>query len=148
MQKLLWRVSTILIAISFVYDCCAQDKTIDSSNSQLKSLLQFVIRDNNSKITGWTIDYGKLFTIEQKKVLDSIAGEFESKTGIEICIFTLDTTMTTKDNFDNFVLNLHNTLAVGKKTKDNGIVIGISRALRKIRVSNGDGIAKILTDTN
>lgn len=148
MQKLIKPITIILIAISFAFDCFGQNKNVDSSDNQVtQPLLQFIFRDSTSRITHWTIDYGELFTVEQKKVLDSIAAQFESRTKIEICIFTLDSTMTTKDDFDGFVLYIHNSLGVGKKTENNGIVIGISQALRRIRISNGYGIEKILTDT-
>lgn len=86
-------------------------------------------------------------SFEQRKVLDSIVSKFERASTIEICIFTLDSTMTTKEGFDDFVLHIHNTLGVGKKMKNNGIVIGISQSLKKIRISNGYGIEKILSDS-
>ena len=37
-------------------------------------------------------------------------------------------------------------MAVGKKVENNGILIGIRKSLRKIRISNGNGIEKKITD--
>ena len=54
--------------------------------------------------------------------------------------------MASTEQFDGFVLHIHETLGVGKKDKDNGIVIGISKSLRKMRISNGSGIEKLLSD--
>lgn len=148
MQRLLRFITSILIAISLAFNCVGQNKNIDSSHNQATlSLLQFVLRDSVPHITNWTIDYGELFTIVQRKILDSIVSKFERASTIEICIFTLDSTMATKEGFDDFVLHIHNTLGVGKKMKNNGIVIGISQSLKKIRISNGYGIEKMLGDS-
>jgi len=55
--------------------------------------------------------------------------------------------MTTADSLDIMTLRIANAWAVGQKEKNNGVVIGISRAYRKMRIQNGYGIEKILTDT-
>ena len=134
--------------MSIAFKCAGQHTNNDSSNNQAtQSLLQFILRDSVLHKTNWTIDYGELFTATQRKVLDSIISQFERASTIEICIFTLDTTMTSKEGFDDFVLHIHNTLGIGKKNKNNGIVIGISKSLRKIRISNGYAIQKILSDS-
>ncbi len=141
-------IISILLITSFTFNSVGQNKNIDSSNNQATlTLLQFALRDSIPHITNWTIDYGYLFTTEQRKILDSIISEFEQASTIEICIFTLDSTMTTKEGFEDFILHIGNTFGVGKKEKNNGIVIGISQSLRKIRISNGYGIEKILSDS-
>lgn len=147
MQKSLNFILPILVAFCLAFNCFGQNENIDSLNQPTLRLHQFVISDSTSNITHWTIDYGELFTNEQIWVLDSIISRFERESKVEICIFTLDTTMATKETFDDFVLHIHNTLGVGKKNNDNGIVIGISQSLRKIRISNGFGIEKILSDS-
>ena len=60
---------------------------------------------------------------------------------------TLDSNYTNKIEFDNYTLGLYNYWDVGKKDKKNGILIGISKSLRKIRIQNGYGIEKILSDS-
>jgi uncharacterized membrane protein YgcG len=148
MQKVLSFILSLIIVISFSCECSSQSKNIDSLNDHATlALLQFVQKDSSSQITTWTIDYGELFTVEQRKVLDSIISKFERKTTIEICIITLDSTMATTEGFNDYVLHIHNTLGIGKMIKNNGIVIGISQSLRKMRVSNGYGIEKILSDS-
>ena len=73
--------------------------------------------------------------------------DIEKKTSVEIAIVTVDTSMTTKEKFDAYILQLHNVWGVGKKEKDNGIVIGFSAAYRKVRISNGEGIVPQLSDS-
>jgi uncharacterized protein len=95
---------------------------------------------------GWISDYEGIFTDEEITSLDSIVAGFEAKTSIEVAIVTLDSSWTTPERFDRYVLGLHNSWGVGKKDKKNGIVIGLSAGLRRIRISNGYGIESRLTD--
>jgi uncharacterized protein len=99
------------------------------------------------KPLGWTSDFEHIFTAAQIRELDSIVSQFEKETTNEIAIVTIDSTQTTKDKFDDFIPGLHNNWGVGKKIKNNGIVIGISAGLRSIRISNGYGIEPKLSDT-
>lgn len=98
------------------------------------------------KTLGWTSDYEHIFTEDQIFELDSIIGNFEKETTIEIAIVTIDSSWTTKENFDSLTLTICRNWGVGKKNKNNGILIAISTGLRKIRIQNGYGIEKILSD--
>ena len=98
------------------------------------------------KQIGWTNDFEKIFTPEQIYVLDSIIGNFEKETTIEIAIVTIDSSFIRKSDFDDAVGTIGRIWGVGKKEKNNGIIIGISTSLRKIRISNGYGIENKLTD--
>jgi len=104
------------------------------------------IWDSLPKARGWTNDFENLFTIQEQTNLDSIISEYEKKTTIEICIVTIDTMFTTKEDFDDFVLHIHNTWGVSRKAKNNGIVVGISKAYRQMRISNGYGIEDLLSE--
>jgi len=95
---------------------------------------------------GWTSDFENIFTSEQIKELDSIINNFEKETANEIAIVTIDSSWTTYQQFDNLILTISNNWGVGKKGINNGIVIGISAGLRKLRISNGYGIEAKLTD--
>jgi uncharacterized protein len=98
------------------------------------------------KALGWTSDYEHIFTEEQIFVLDSIISKFEMETTNEIAIVTIDSSWTTKENFDSLTLAVARNWGVGKKEKNNGILIGISTGLRKIRIQNGYGIESRLSD--
>lgn len=98
------------------------------------------------KSLGWTSDYEHIFTSDQISELDSIISKFEKETTNEIAIVTIDSSWTTKERFDSLVLAIANDWGVGKKGLNNGIVIGISTGLRKIRINNGYGIETKLTD--
>lgn len=98
------------------------------------------------KPLGWTSDYGNIFTDDQISKLDSILSDYEKRTTNEIAVVTFDSSFIHDQNFDSLVLAIHNFWRVGKFDKNNGILIGISTAQRKIRISNGDGIESKLTD--
>jgi uncharacterized protein len=98
------------------------------------------------KPTGWTNDYEHIFTNDQVAALDSIITKFEKETTNEIVIVTIDSSWTTQEKFNNLILTIANDWEVGKKGLNNGITIGISTGLRKIRICNGYGIEAKLTD--
>lgn len=90
-------------------------------------------------------DYENLFTYAEETTLDSLVTDFEKKTTIQIAVVTIDTTMTARADFDAFTLRLAQSWEIGQKEKNNGVLIGISKGYRKIRVNNGHGIEKMLT---
>ena len=99
------------------------------------------------KPTGWTNDFEHILTAAQVVYLDSLIGNFENETSIEIAVVTIDTSVVDKAGFEKFIKNLSNEWGVGKKGLNNGIVIGISAGLKKIRIHNGYGIEPMLSDT-
>ena len=101
---------------------------------------------NLPKPTGWVNDFENIFTIEEEKTLDSLIADYEKRTTIEITIITIPTSATDKDRFDELTLLIANKWGVGKKEKNNGVLIGISKGYRKMRIQNGYGIEKLITD--
>jgi uncharacterized protein len=98
------------------------------------------------KSLGWTSDYENIFSSEQIIELDSIINVFEKETTNEIAIVTIDSSWATQENFDCLTLGILRNWRIGKKGKNNGILIGISTGLRIIRIQNGYGIEAKLTD--
>lgn len=102
--------------------------------------------DSLPKPIGWTNDLENIFSSEEESILDSIITAFEKESDIEISIVTLDSTLTSAELFNDLALHIARTWGIGKKDKDNGILICISTSHRRIRISNGYGIEKILSD--
>ncbi|OIR05779.1 hypothetical protein GALL_122140 [mine drainage metagenome] len=98
------------------------------------------------KPLGWTSDYGHIFSPYEISKLDSILDKFEKLTTNEIAVLTFDSSYLKNENFDSLVTSIHNFWHVGKFEKNNGILIGISTKLRKIRISNGYGLETKLSD--
>jgi uncharacterized protein len=98
------------------------------------------------KPIGHVNDFEKIYSPDEIKTLDSTIIEFEKRTTIQIAIITIDTLMVDRRNFDSWTLKVMNTWGVGQKEKNNGILIGISKGYRRIRIQNGAGIVKILSN--
>jgi uncharacterized protein len=95
---------------------------------------------------GTVSDFEQIFTSKQIKRISNRIREIKNSTGTEIAIVSLDSTYCNIKNFDGFVLQLANYWGVGDAKLDNGILIGISKQFRKIRICNGLGIETILSD--
>lgn len=102
--------------------------------------------ENLPKPTGWVNDFENIFTEKEEKTLDSLITEYEKRTTTEITVITIPTSATDKDRFDELTLLIANKWGVGKKEKNNGVLIGISKGHRKMRIQNGYGIEKLITD--
>ncbi|MFI5188005.1 MAG: TPM domain-containing protein [Chitinophagales bacterium] len=90
-------------------------------------------------------DFEKIYTAEEIDTLGSLIADFEKRTTIQISIITIDTTMIKKEELDSWTLKVMNRWGVGRKDKNNGILIAISKGYRRIRIQNGYGIEKILS---
>ena len=135
------------LLLTNVYGQTTKTVRHDTTLQQQLTTYRQILWDSLPRPIGWINDYEGLYTDNDELVLDSIISIFKSETGIEFAIVTLDTIYTTNDKFDELTLRIANHWGVGEKGNDNGILIGISRGHRKIRINNGLGIEKIITDT-
>lgn len=94
----------------------------------------------------WVNDWENLFTAREEKKLNKIISSYNQLTTIQIVIVTIDSNKVSFDNFDDLTLHIAKTWGVGLKGKDNGILIGISKSHRRIRIQNGYGIEKLISD--
>jgi uncharacterized protein len=94
----------------------------------------------------WTTDFERVFTKTEIEYLDSMISDFEHTTKAEIKIFTFDSSMVTKSEFDSLINLIPFTLKVDTNHIQNGIVIGLSKGLRTIRIKTGVVIQAVLTD--
>jgi uncharacterized protein len=149
------KISTTLITIALTFGTTAscqversksQEHQVNFSADSLQSFRNAFWK-NLPKPKAYVNDYEDLYTDKEEKSLDSLISSFEKSTTIEIAVVTIDTLMTSADSLDAFTLLIAKTWGVGKKDKNNGVLIGICRGYRKMRIQNGFGIEKILTDT-
>ncbi|MFD2556602.1 TPM domain-containing protein [Sphingobacterium tabacisoli] len=92
------------------------------------------------------IDYENLYTQDEIIKLDHIADDCWKNGIADIAIVTIDEHHTDKAHFDQYVSNHLTGYAQGSYEKNNGIVIVISKQLRQMRIQNGKGITKIISD--
>jgi uncharacterized protein len=95
---------------------------------------------------GYISDFENLFTGQERKILDSMLTAYEKETAVEIAVVTLHDKYPGIANFDSLVTALHNEWGVGKKDKNNGVLLAICLPLRKTRISTGRGIERMLTN--
>ena len=115
-------------------------------NAEKLKLSRKYFWDNPPKPSGFVNDYDNIYSDSEEIILDSLIADFEKRTTIQIAVAAFDTLMTSSDSLDALTLRLGNVWGVGQKDKNNGIIIGICIAYRKMRIQNGYGIEKILTD--
>jgi hypothetical protein len=96
--------------------------------------------------TGNVSDFENIYTETEARILDSLISDIEVECSIEIAVVTLDSVLTSLDDFDVYTLQLANDWGIGKKGENNGILIGISSSFRKMRIENGYGIEKRLSN--
>ncbi|MGN6438677.1 MAG: TPM domain-containing protein [Agriterribacter sp.] len=130
----------LLILVALI--CCKQP----ASGKQQTPADNINKVDALPKPLGWTSDYEHIFSKDQISELDSIIENFERETTNQIAIVTIESSRVSLEEFDDLILKIGNHWGVGVKGVNNGIVIGISTGLRKIRICNGYGIEAKLTN--
>ncbi|WP_248723307.1 YgcG family protein [Seonamhaeicola sp. ML3] len=138
----------ILLAFLTISGC--KPKQIDKTKPRLETpqveFTQFDLGESDlPKLKREVNDYELIFTPEQLEKLTSIIREFQKETTNQIALVSIDSIGKYTD-FDQFAIDLSNYNEVGIKGKDNGLTIVFSKKLRKLRISTGYGIEKILTD--
>lgn len=144
MKKLL-----LLISLFINFNIFSQEmnqRTIDSLKVEAVENFQKLYWITPIKHHGWVTDYEKLYSKDEIKIFNDLIEKFERETSSEIVIVTLDSLRATSANFDDLSLRIAQKWGIGKSGKDNGIVITISKHYRKIRIQNGNGIEKLLSD--
>jgi uncharacterized protein len=137
-----------LFALLFVQPCNSQDTSVKASsrrpsiNQEREDSLLLHIPQARGLIN----DFTGLFTDSEIRTLDSLVSTYENATTVEIAVATVDSGMVKKQDFEDYSLVMLNTWGVGKREKNNGILIVIAPGLRLIRVENGHGIEKFLSD--
>lgn len=127
--------------------CQTNDNPKEAKSDPAKTRLkEHNLPDILPKPVGYINDYEHIFSNAEKAQLDSIIRDFEAKTTIQMAVVTLDVTMTTAENFDDYSLKIANAWGVGQQGKDNGILIAVSRGYKKIRIQNGYGIEPLLSN--
>lgn len=94
-------------------------------------------------LTRFVYDDANVFTPAQRTTLDSLLHAYEQRTTNEIVLYTsADTTTTTDSIFRNAVQQLNDTLGVGKRFKNNGLVLAYTPKLHEVFTLSQQAMAK------
>lgn len=79
-----------------------------------------------------------------ENTLNSMLVELEEKTSAEFAVVSIESLL--GRSIEDYANNLFNTLGIGKKGKDNGVLLLISRSDTKVRLEIGRGLEGVLND--
>lgn len=99
---------------------------------------------NPGSPTGFINDYAGVMSNEQKQVLGNKLSQFEKDSSNEISVVTIPSLQ--DDTIENFAVELFKEWGIGKKGKDNGILVLVALQDRKMRIEVGYGLEGALTD--
>ena len=153
------------IFAGFAVACCFYFTACDSGSKKLPPVVSFdsavaekVAADTSSghlsfwqslpRPAGFVNDFERIYTDSQRVQLESILSNYEIKTTTEISLVTIPAYATPTEQFDSLALHIARTWGVGKKGKNNGVVIAISSEYHRMKICNGLGIEKIVTDAD
>lgn len=99
---------------------------------------------NPGKPTGFVNDYAGLLDTSSRQTLENKLTQFEKDSSNEISVVTIASL--NGDTIENFAEKLFQDWGIGKKNKDNGILVLIAKDDKKMRIEVGYGLEGALTD--
>lgn len=100
---------------------------------------------NFPKRQGWVNDFNNILTTKEEKKLEKLVRNFEKKTTNEICIVTIET-IQPFDHIQDYAWALFDEWGIGKKEKNNGLLMLVCKPEKIIRITTGYGTEEILTN--
>lgn len=115
------------------------------------SVLLCACSETNNKIPIPTVkedifvyDTDNIINDDVEKELNQLLAKFEEKTEAEVVVITIPSLL--DRSIEDYSHNLFNTLGIGKKGKDNGFLLLISRNDTKVRLEIGRGFEESIND--
>lgn len=96
-------------------------------------------------MTGRVNDYAKIINSSQERQISEYLENLENASGVQIAVLTIPSLK--GDNLEDFSIRTVEKWKLGDKKEDNGALLLISYAERKIRIETGYGLEPRLTDT-
>jgi uncharacterized protein len=94
---------------------------------------------------GHVNDFASLLSAQGKQQLEDQLSRLEQETTIEIAVVTVNSLEgTTVEDYAN---RLFEKWGIGKKGKDNGVLLLVAKEERKVRIEVGYGLEAVLTDS-
>lgn len=94
--------------------------------------------------TGYVNDFGQILSSEYRQSLEKELTDFDEETTTEIAVVTIDSLE--GNSIEDYAVRLFEQWQIGKKEKDNGLLILIAKEDRKMRIEVGYGLEPIITD--
>ena len=94
--------------------------------------------------TGFVNDYANIIDDDLEQQLENRLTQFEQDTSNEITVVTINNL--DGDYIENFAVKLFEDWGIGKKDKDNGVLVLVALEDREMRIEVGYGLEGALTD--
>lgn len=133
MLQIYRRLTAMLVMVLLTIGCSCQDP----ANSSWTEIPKAVSMAN---------DFEHVFSAGELRVIDSLLFAYEAKTTRQIAVVTVPESAVEAAGFDSLQVRIFNTWGIGQKIKNNGILLGFSKGLRRVRITTGYGIESILTN--
>lgn len=95
--------------------------------------------------TSHVSDFEDILTVDQERYLDSLITSYADSTTNQIAVVTIKS-ISPYDDILVFATDLGTFWGVGQADKDNGLLIAISKNMRKAGIATGYGTEKVLKD--
>jgi len=96
------------------------------------------------KPLGRVSDFAEIFSTEQRNILEIRVAEYARPAAVEMAVVTIPSLG--GDTIENYSVNLFAEWGIGKKLKDNGVLILVAPTEREVRIEVGYGLEPYLTD--
>lgn len=96
------------------------------------------------QLTGRVNDYARMLSPETKSRLEQKLRDFERDQSTQIVVLTIPSLQ--GDNIDQFAIKVAENWKIGQKGKDNGVILLLAQAERKVRIEVGRGLQGVLPD--
>lgn len=100
---------------------------------------------SKESLPDFVVDYANILPDKEEANLENWLKGYEVETTNEIVVFTV-TDIDSGVSVFQYSLDLAKHLGIGKKDKNNGVLILIAPTLRKVQIQNGIGIEDKFTD--
>ena len=153
MKSQLLYISIIFLLLNGIcYNSSCQTVSGKDSSAISKNKKVFDKKPNFDTVTdaiikpiGYVNDYENLFSSDEIYQLDSLLYDFYSKDSFQIVLIVFDTSQIGPDEVEIATKSCEKLWRVGGAS-GKGIVVGMSKLYRKIRIQNGVEVQKVLSD--
>jgi uncharacterized protein len=108
-------------------------------------LLPIVSAVNYPQLTGFVTDNANMIDPEYEAKITQLAEKIEKETTVEIAVVTIESLE--GETREMYAVHLFERAGIGKKDKDNGLLILVAKQEREYRFEVGYGLEGIITDS-
>jgi len=96
------------------------------------------------RFTGYVTDRAHMISIEAQQAINERLAELDRTDSTQVAVLTVNSLK--GDSLEDFSIRVAEAWKVGHKGSDNGVLLIVSKADRKIRIEVGYGLEGVLTD--